>query len=223
MSFQDYSESLKGRMRLGSVNAKALAGAVVLLLAAGIVVAVNVAGAAEREPLDIQRADAAQEAAEGETPEAPPALICVHVDGCVARPGIVYVEEGSRVADAVEAAGGMTAEASSAGMNLARVLADGEQVLVQGAAAADAAVQGASGTSAAGASATSPAASSGKVNINTATAADLQALSGIGPSKAQKIVDHREASGPFKSVDGLLDVSGIGEKTLESIRDQVCV
>lgn len=218
MSFQDYSESLKGRMRLGSVNAKALAGAVVLLLAAGIVVAVNVAGAAEREPLDIQRADAAQEAAEGETPEAPPALICVHVDGCVARPGIVYVEEGSRVADAVEAAGGMTAEASSAGMNLARVLADGEQVLVQGAAAADVAAQGASGTSA-----TSPAASSGKVNINTATAADLQALRGIGPSKAQKIVDHREASGPFKSVDGLLDVSGIGEKTLESIRDQVCV
>ena len=63
----------------------------------------------------------------------------------------------------------------------------------------------------------------GKVNINTADATGLQQISGIGPSKAQKIIAYREQNGKFKSIEDLTNVSGIGEKTLESIRDQICV
>lgn len=221
MSFQDYSESLKGRLRLGKVNMKALAGIVVVLLAAGAIVAFNVVSAAPAETLQVQKADAVEVQRAEEEP-AFKASICVHVDGCVANPGIVYLDEGSRVADAVAAAGGMTGDAASASMNLARVLQDGEQVIVQSEVQQPA--QGADASSQpAGSAASSGLAGQGKVNINTANAEELQTLSGIGPSKAQKIVEHRQSSGPFKSVEGLLDVSGIGEKTLESIRDQICV
>lgn len=222
MSFQEYAESAKGRLRLGSINAKALAGIAAVLLVVGAAVAFNVVGSGASEPLTVQKAGASETQAAEEVPSEP-ASICVHVDGCVANPGIVYVEEGSRVADAVQAAGGMTEDASSAGMNLARVLQDGEQVVVPSVAratqeqAAEGALQAAGAAAQAGANAT------GKVNINTASADELQTLSGIGPSKAQKIVDHRLSSGPFESVDGLTEVSGIGEKTLEAIRDQVCV
>lgn len=222
MSFQEYADSVKGRLRLGGINSKAMAGIAAVLLIAGAVVAFNVAGSGTSEPLTVQKADASETQAPEEAP-VEPARICVHVDGCVASPGIVYVDEGSRVADAVQAAGGMTEDASSAGMNLARVLQDGEQVVVPSAAQAAQAQAAEGGSQAAGASAQAGAATSGKVNINTASAAELQTLSGIGPSKAQKIVDHRLSSGPFESVDGLTEVSGIGEKTLESIRDQVCV
>lgn len=222
MSFQEYAESAKGRLRLGSINAKAMAGVAAVLLLAGAAVAFNVAGSGASEPLTVQKADASEAQAAEEAPTEP-ARICVHVDGCVANPGIVYIEEGSRVADAVQAAGGMTEEASSSGMNLARVLQDGEQVVVPSAAQAVPTQASEGASQAAGAAAQAGAAASGKVNINTASAAELQTLSGIGPSKAQKIVDHRLSSGPFESVDGLTEVSGIGDKTLEAIRDQVCV
>lgn len=226
MSFQEYSESLKGRLRLGGVNAKAMAGALALLLVAAAVVAFNVVGAAAQEPLVVHNADDAKDDANADAAPASVPLVCVHVAGCVASPGIVYLEEGSRVADAVAAAGGMTPDAAADGMNLARVVVDGEQVMVQSAAdialAAQSAAQ-ASASSSEAASKASGAAPSGKVNINTANVAELQTLSGIGQSKAQKIVDHRDAAGPFGSVDALLDVSGIGEKTLEAIRDRICV
>ena len=222
MSFQEYAESAKGRLRLGSINAKALAGIAAVLLVVGAAVSFNVVGSGASEPLTVQKAGASETQAAEEVPSEP-ASICVHVDGCVANPGIVYVEEGSRVADAVQAAGGMTEDASSAGMNLARVLQDGEQVVVPSVAQAVQAQSAEGASQAAGAAAQAAAAASGKVNINTASADELQTLSGIGPSKAQKIVDHRLSSGPFESVDGLTEVSGIGEKTLEAIRDQVCV
>ena len=173
MSFQEYAESAKGRLRIGSINAKAVAGIAAVLLLAGAAVAFNVVGSGGSEPLTVQKADASEaQATEEATSE--PARICVHVDGCVANPGIVYVDEGSRVADAVQAAGGMTGEASSAGMNLARVLQDGEQVVVPSALQA-VQPQGEDGASqAAGAAAQAAAAISGKVNINTASVDELQ-------------------------------------------------
>jgi len=123
--------------------------------------------------------------------------VVVSVVGLVARPGLVTLPTGARVAEAVEAAGGLLPEADPASVNLAAVVTDGQQVAVG--------VPGA-GAPAAGA-ATGQA---GPLNLNTAGVAELDGLPGIGPVLAQRIVDHRAQQGPFTSVDQLDDVPGIG-------------
>lgn len=135
--------------------------------------------------------------------------LLVHVLGQVARPGVYELRAGARVIDAVAAAGGLTAEADPGGVNLARLLADGEQLLVPavGEAAALAASPGL--------------APDGRVDLNTADAATLETLPRIGPAMAQRIIDHRTAHGPFAAADDLLAVSGIGAKTLEALRPLV--
>jgi len=129
--------------------------------------------------------------------------VVVSVVGSVARPGLVTLPSGSRVADAVQAAGGLVPPADQTSVNLAAVIADGQQILVGGPG-----TPGAGGPPGgpAGASAATP---GGKLNLNTATAAELDALPGVGPVLAQRIVDHRD-QGPFTSVDQLDDVPGIG-------------
>jgi competence protein ComEA len=126
--------------------------------------------------------------------------VVVSVVGSVVRPGLVTLPSGSRVADAVQAAGGLVPPADQASVNLAALVTDGQQIAV-GAPGAPSAPAGASGGSAA--------APGGKLNLNTATAAELDALPGVGPVLAQRIVDHRD-QGPFTSVDQLDDVPGIG-------------
>ncbi|WP_068213823.1 ComEA family DNA-binding protein, partial [Rathayibacter tanaceti] len=136
----------------------------------------------------------------------------VHVAGEVAAPGLYLLSPGARVADAVAAAGGFRESAERAAVNLARKLVDGEQIVVPAAGAPPAASGGAaSGDSAAGS----------VLSLSTATAAQLEELPEVGPSTAAKIVAYREENGPFTSVDQLLEVPGIGEKTLEAFRDQV--
>lgn len=150
--------------------------------------------------------ETAAEAAAGEgegAAEASP--VFVHVSGAVASPGLVELPEGSRVADAIQAAGGLAEGADGSSVNLARPLADGEQVVV-GLQAADA---GGAQEAASGAP--------GKVSINSATAEQLQALPGIGPATAEKIVADRKANGPFASIDELTRVSGIGQKKYEAM------
>ncbi len=156
-----------------------------------------------------------------------PGPLVVHVDGAVVRPGVVEVPTGSRVADAVEAAGGVTEEADTRLVNLARLLVDGELVVVPvpgevvPGAAGPPAAPGAAGTpGAAGAGAPGPAT---LLDLNAADTAALDALPGIGPVLAQRIVDHREQVGPFASVDDLDAVSGIGPSVMESLRDLVTV
>jgi competence protein ComEA len=127
--------------------------------------------------------------------------VVVSVVGQVAAPGLVTLPAGSRVADAIAAAGGLLPGADPASVNGAALLGDGEQVAVG--------VPGA-GPPAGGAGPAGDAPSGGLLDLNTATAAELDALPGIGPVLAQRIVDHRTASGPFTSVDQLDDVSGIG-------------
>jgi competence protein ComEA len=130
------------------------------------------------------------------------ATVVVSVVGLVARPGLVTLASGSRVADAVKAAGGLLPEADPASLNLAAVVADGQQVAVGVPGVADAA----QGT---GAGAVPPA-GGGPVNLNTATVGDLDGLPGIGPVLAERIIAYRTAEGPFASVDQLDDVPGIG-------------
>jgi competence protein ComEA len=152
---------------------------------------------------------------------APTALpLRVHVTGAVAAPGVYALPPGSVVDDALRAAGGSAAGADLARLNLARLLKDGDQVLVP---AAGATLPAAAPAVSGGAAAAAPATSAGLMNVNTASAADLVTLPGIGPALAERIVEHRGQHGPFASVEALLDVSGIGPAKLEAIRELVSV
>ncbi|HEX6680948.1 MAG TPA: ComEA family DNA-binding protein [Gaiellaceae bacterium] len=142
-------------------------------------------------------------------------VVVVDVVGAVRRPGLYRLEQGARIADAVARAGGATAKADVALINLAAPLADGEQVVVpkRGAAASSAAPSGVEG--AAGVP------SGGPVHLSTATLEQLDSLPGIGPVTAQKILDYRQKHGAFTSVDELDAVPGIGPARLDQLEDLV--
>lgn len=140
-----------------------------------------------------------------------PPPVYVHVSGAVVRPGLYRLDEGARVVDAVAAAGGMTADADEGAVNLARRLADGEQLRLP------ALGEAVSEPVAAGV------APDGRVNLNTADASVLDTLPRIGPALAQRIVEWRAQHGAFTSVDDLRAVPGIGEKMLASLRERVTV
>ena len=142
--------------------------------------------------------------------------VVVSVVGLVGRPGLVTLPSGSRVADAVEAAGGLLPEADPATLNLAAVVADGQQVAVGVVGVAAAPAQ--PGTAGAG-----PPRAGGKVNLNSATVGDLDGLPGIGPVLAERIVAYRTAQGPFGSVDQLDDVPGIGPAIFAELSELVTV
>ena len=147
-------------------------------------------------------------------------LVTVDVKGAVKKPGVYQLQSNSRVHDALEKAGGMTEEADLKSINQAQKLSDEAVVYVAkvGENAVDV-------TTSAPASATSGTgqAKSALVNLNTATEADFQTISGIGQKRAQDIIAYREANGRFKSVDDLKNVSGIGAKTLEKLKEYVTV
>ena len=140
----------------------------------------------------------------GAAAEQPPQKLVVHVAGAVRRPGLYRLAEGKRVADAVARAGGATAPADTAAINLAAPLADGMQVLVPKR------VPG-GGAETAG----------GRVSLSSATAAELDSLPGIGPVTAQKILDYRAEHGGFRSVEDLDAIPGIGPARVEQLRDVV--
>jgi competence protein ComEA len=133
--------------------------------------------------------------------------VTVHVTGAVRRPGLYRLPDGSRVADALERAGGPSRKAFLEGVNLAAPLADGQQVLVPR-------------KSAIGGAATPPSAT-GPVSLSAATIDQLDTLPGVGPVTAQKILDYRDAHGAFRSVEELDAVPGIGPATIEELRELV--
>jgi competence protein ComEA len=135
------------------------------------------------------------------------AQLVVDVAGAVRRPGLYRLASGTRIADAVAVAGGATVKADITLVNLAAPLADGEQVLVP-----------ARGAAAAPGGAPSPTA---PVDLNTASAEQLDALPGVGPATAQKIIDYRQAHGPFRSIDELEAVPGIGPSKLAQLKGLV--
>lgn len=141
--------------------------------------------------------------------------IVIDIKGAVEKPGVYTMTEGERVIDAIKRAGGLLPDAEENVINLAGLLKDEMVIYVpkKGEEISQPAFQ-AIGTSGE---------DDGKVRINSATSEELQKLQGIGPSKASAIIAYREENGPFKTVDDLLNVSGIGEKTLENIKDQIVV
>lgn len=144
----------------------------------------------------------------------PALMLLVDVAGWVRSPGVYEFPEGARVIDAIDAAGGARPGAMLQALNLAAPLVDGTQVLVprEG-------EQGVVPPAAGGGGAVA----GGLINVNTATAAELETLPGVGEVLAQRIIDHRTENGPFTSVDQLVDVSGIGDAILGSIRELVTV
>ncbi|HEP1785547.1 TPA: helix-hairpin-helix domain-containing protein [Streptococcus suis] len=148
-----------------------------------------------------------------------PTQLVVDVKGAVAKPGLYTLEADARVNDAVEAAGGLTSQADPKSINLAQKLSDEAVVYV---ASKDENISVVTSTTASSAMSQEEKNTS-LVNLNTATEADLQTISGIGAKRAADIIAYREANGGFKSVDDLNNVSGIGDKTMESIRPYVTV
>lgn len=218
-------EPLRGPVGLGPAHLTVVA----VLVALGLAVtcwwvvrgdADPVAGRFEAAPAEgTEASPAALEAPASGAATAPEAggSVTVDVTGKVRRPGIAVLDAGSRVVDAVEAAGGARRGVDLSSLNLARVLVDGEQVVVGEPAGP---VAGAGGSAAPGGAA--PAAGA-LVNLNTATAAELELLPEIGPVTAQAIVAWREEHGGFTAVQELLEVDGIGDKTLATLTPHVTV
>jgi competence protein ComEA len=186
------------------------------------------ADAAKTEPAEASAPDA--EASEA---EAAPEMIVVDVGGAVQNRTVLVLPAGSRVYEALEAAGGLLAQADMREINRATVLRDGDRIYIpskEESAAKTTVPQSAGGGAGAGVTnADTPSGNvaageaTGLVNINTADSAELQSLSGVGPSTAQKILDYRAAHGRFARAEDIKNVSGIGDKTFEKLKDRITV
>jgi competence protein ComEA len=162
-------------------------------------------------------------AAGGGTAASTPGTIVVAVAGRVRRPGVVTLPAGARVVDAIRAAGGALPGSDLGLLNLARRLADGDLVAVGVPGATDPGGAGPVAAGSGGPAGAAPEAGGPLVNLNTATAEQLDALPGVGPVLAQRIVEFRAAHGRFDSVDQLRDVSGIGDSKFAQLRGRVTV
>jgi competence protein ComEA len=199
------------RERLDTLSRGEIAGLIVVLVAvlggAGLWYARSL-------PKPVTIAEAGPGAAQQVSASPSPAVVLiVDVAGAVHQPGVYEFAEGDRVIDAIERAGGQLPKADLSLLNLAAPLTDGTQILVPKSGPPGAVVPGG----------TAPGSSTGLININSASATELETLSGIGEVLAATIIEYRDQNGPFASVDDLMDVSGIGPATLEEIRDQVTI
>lgn len=247
MSFPQSAYSLKSKLHISGIPMPALIGAGILLVAALTGVAAGFVSCAKSEsayevvsseeqdqqhfgesghnPASEEEASEAASLQEGSaqgSPSVSPPL-AVHVSGAVVSAGVYEVEEGSRVRDVVEAAGGFSPDAAQSSVNLARKVSDGEQIVILTTEEFQASSTGALPASSADAAAAAPSGSAGLVNINTAGLEALDSLPGVGPATAQAILDEREANGPFASIEDIQRVSGIGEKKYEKLKASICV
>jgi competence protein ComEA len=212
-------DTLRGHTELGSGPALLVVALVALALVGTVFVVLRMQG--DSEPVPPRAAVATPHRTAAGVPSASPSTtgaaaqgnVTVDVSGKVRHPGVATLPAGSRVVDALRKAGGARAGVDLSSLNLARVLVDGEQILVG---------RGLPGGGiAAGASTAAPDPAGSMVNLNTATEEQLDTLPGVGPVTAQKILEWRSAHGAFSSVDELLEVDGIGDKTLADLAPHV--
>lgn len=242
MSFVKTADSLKSKAHLSHIPTSMILGAACLALLAVVgigvgfvsffgtdsALTVQAAEVSDEPAASGDQADSGASSSEGEdASESVSEAVTVYVSGEVQSPGVYELPGEARVDDAVKAAGGLTKASAADAVNLARLLADGEQVHIP---SKKEAVQGEGAASAAatplGSSAGSDAessASAGLVNINSADATELDTLPGVGPATAEAIIAEREENGPFSSPEDIRRVSGIGEKKYEKMKDSICV
>lgn len=227
MAFQDTADTLRAKLHLSEMPKTVTASMCIMLVL--VILCAGKAGydAMQASHITVEKAVAAQTVedtseADSASSATESAVLTVHVVGAVANPGVYQVPAGSRVVDAVSKAGGLAEDADQRGCNMARAVSDGEQISIPST-ADDAPASAPVSSAQAQQSQQSGSASSGLVNINTATQADLETLSGIGPSTAKKIVEDRAANGPFASKEDLKRVSGIGDKKYEAIQASITV
>lgn len=179
----------------------------------------DVQAAAENQPTEAQQAELAAKGAEN-IPEQ--GDIYVDICGEVAKPDVYRVKNGSRLFEVIAQAGGLTAQADINVINRAETVRDGQKIRIL---SYEETKQGAQqqGDASASQYGSQAQANDGKININLADAATLQMIPGIGPSKAERILEYRETTGPFQSIEDIKNVSGIGNKTFENIREYLSV
>lgn len=186
----------------------------------------------QTENLEIE--NQAKEGAEESEETTEKEKIIVHISGAVQNEGIVELESGSRVADAIEKAGGLKENAYMDEINLAYQLEDGEKIHIptieeqkekenQESKVENESATGSDGTISRSSNSSINNGSQTKININTATEEELDTLPGIGPSTATKILDYRKEKGKFKTIEEIKEVSGIGESKYEKIKDKITV
>ncbi len=214
MSFQKSAYSVRSRLHLSEVSLPVVVGVAVVAVAVAVVVVYSAVTVANSQAFEITHAQ--DETTAEQEPVSSPAEdagVYVHVAGCVVSPGVYEVPANSRVSDAVDAAGGFTDDADASSLNLARVVADGEQIVVS-TLVPEGAAQG-EGPGALKAE--------GRVNINTADVDELMTLDGVGEATAKRIVEDRQANGPFATIEDLKRVSGIGDKKFAALSSGICV
>ena len=136
-----------------------------------------------------------------------PEIATVYVSGAVKHPGLVRLEEGGRFADALEAAGGATANADLGKVNLAQAVKDGQQIVVPSALQQEEALNG----------------GEGKININSANKEELDKLPGVGPAMAEKIIEYRKTHGSYQNITDLKKVKGMGEAKFNKLKDKLAI
>ena len=229
-------ESVYDKISLRRLPKPALVGIVLLAVALALSAVLSFSNAHQATAVTISTSDSAQTPTSGSgngalTSNDPQdngqkagspqdATLFVYVTGEVVNPGLYEIASDARVGAAIELAGGFTEEADVSSVNLARKLNDGEQLIVLSKTTVQ--PEGAQSTEALGQSAES-AQVQFPINVNRASASELEAVPGIGPSTAQKIIADRTEHGSFASVDDLVRIPGIGDKRLESLRPYVCV
>lgn len=176
-----------------------------------VVVATGDANQDEITPIEAREGDTRPDEDDGEPRTT---AVTVDVDGAVLWPNVIELPEGSRVQDAIQACGGLAADADVSGINRASVLQDGQKIYVPKVGEASQSPGTTEGDIATGGA---------LININIATVEELDGLPGVGEATAQAIVEDRDANGAFASIEDLMRVSGIGEKKFEKLRDLICV
>lgn len=220
MSFQEYADSVLAKVHFGDKRIYVLAGLAIIIALIGAVIVFRLLPSGNGFVISSQGEEIGNSGLSSDVSEVEEKLniIYIHVAGAVVSPGICELPQGSRVNDAILACGGFAEDANTETLNLARVLSDGEQLLVPR--TGTDAIESEEATSSA---ASSQGSLQGKININTATVSELDTLPGIGESTAQKIIDDRTSNGPFATIEDLKRVSGIGDKKYRALEDYICI
>lgn len=222
MSFLEEVDSLKARAGISKPKISVIIGvAIIVILVLGFCgyQAWNVLTTPE---LSIEHGTSLNEEESSEADQAQSSSIYVHITGEVKTPGLYELPQGARLSEAVNAAGGFTDNANDSSVNLARVLSDGEQISVASKNSSNMNTGGVD-SSVSEISPNSSNSTPNKININTASAEELMTLDGIGEATAKKIITYRQEQGSFKTIDEIKEVSGIGDKKYEAIKDSITV